>query len=216
MKNKNLIAAVSLLLLLAAGCDWRGIRGNGEIKTEQRPMTAFTRIDASGFYNIEWQPGPPSLSLTTDENLLSHIETSVRDNVLKIETRDRLSPTRSIKIAITSPSFTGAELSGAGKLNASQLNGPRFTLDTSGATRVTLGGRANKLVASLTGASRLDAKTLETRDVEISVTGAGRADIMATNSVKAAITGAGRVSYAGNPKSVQKKVTGAGKIAPRD
>ena len=33
---------------------------------------------------------------------------------------------------------------------------------------------------------------------------------------KAAITGAGWVSYAGNPKSVEKKITGAGKISPRD
>jgi len=73
MKNKPYIVALSLLVLLSAGCDWRGIRGNGTMKTEQRPVTAFTRIQAGGFYEIQWQPGPPSLSLTTDENLLSHI-----------------------------------------------------------------------------------------------------------------------------------------------
>jgi hypothetical protein len=40
--------------------------------------------------------------------------------------------------------------------------------------------------------------------------------VMATNSLKAAITGAGRVSYGGNPKSIEKKITGAGKISPRE
>ena len=102
------------------------------------------------------------------------------------------------------------------KLEAVQLSGDRFALDTSGATKVSLAGRANRLIASLTGASRLNAETFQAEDVEISVTGAGKADVNATNSLRAAITGAGRVSYGGNPKSVEKKITGAGKISPRD
>jgi len=119
-------------------------------------------------------------------------------------------------VIITSPSLTGAELSGALKLEATQVSGDRFALDTSGATKVTLAGRANRLIASLTGASKLNAETFQTQDIEISVTGAGKADVNATNSLRAVITGAGRVSYGGNPKSVEKKITGAGKISPRD
>ena len=216
MKNKLYIVTVSLLVVLSAGCDWRGVRGNGTIKTEQRPVGPFTRIEAGGFYDIQWQPGPPSFSLTTDENLLSHIETRMNGSVLKIETHGQIAPTHGVTVVITSTSLTGAELSGALKLKATQLSGDRFALDTSGATRVALAGRANRLIASLTGASKLNAETLQTQDVEISVTGAGKADVNATNSLRAAITGAGRVSYGGNPKSVEKKITGAGKISPRD
>ena len=216
MKNKLYIVALALLVLLSAGCDWRGVRGNGTIKTEQRPVGPFTRIEAGGFYDIQWQPGLPSFSLTTDENLLSHIETRMNGSVLKIETHGQIAPTHGVTVIITSPSLTGAELSGALKLKATQLSGDRFALDTSGATKVALAGRANRLIASLTGASKLNAETLQTQDVEISVTGAGKADVNATNSLRAAITGAGRVSYGGNPKSVEKKITGAGKISPRD
>ena len=216
MKNKFHIVVLALLVLLSAGCDWRGVRGNGTIKTEQRPVGPFTRIEAGGFYDIQWQPGSPSFSLTTDENLLSHIETRMNGSVLKIETHGQIAPTHGVTVVITSPSLTGAELSGALKLKATQLSGDRFALDTSGATRVALDGRANRLIASLTGASKLNAETLQTQYVEISVTGAGKADVNATNSLRAAITGAGRVSYGGNPKSVEKKITGAGKISPRD
>ena len=216
MKNRLYIVALALLVLLSAGCDWRGVRGNGTIKTEQRPVGPFTRIEAGGFYDIQWQPGLPSFSLTTDENLLSHIETRMNGSVLKIETHGQIAPTHGVTVIITSPSLTGAELSGALKLKATQLSGDRFALDTSGATKVALAGRANRLIASLTGASKLNAETLQTQDVEISVTGAGKADVNATNSLRAAITGAGRVSYGGNPKSVEKKITGAGKISPRD
>lgn len=219
MKSKFSISALSLLLLLllfAVGCDWRGIRGNGTLKTEQRPVGAFTRIDAGGFYDIQWQPGAPSLRIKTDENLLANIYTEVEGSVLKIEIRDQIAPTHGITILLTSPSLGGADLSGALRFGATDLSGDRFTLETSGAAKVSLSGKTVRLVANLTGASKLSAETLQAEEVEISVTGAGKADIHATKTLKAAITGAGRVSYSGNPATVQKNVTGAGKISPRD
>jgi Putative auto-transporter adhesin, head GIN domain len=210
--KKNFVRALLFLLLLPTGCGWHGIRGNGNVKTEQRPVTPFTRVDAGGTYTMEWRPGVASLSLTTDENLLPKIETVVNGNVLKIETHGPIAPTAGIKIVITSQSLGGAELSGAVKMDAAQLSGQRFTLDTSGATKVTLAGRTNRLVASLTGASKLDSSALQNDDVELSVTGAGKAKVAVTNSLKASITGAGKVTYIGDPKSVEKNVTGAGSI----
>ncbi len=216
MKNKFSISALSLFVLLSAGCDWRGERGNGTLKTEQRPVNAFTRIDAAGFYDIQWHPGAPSLSVKTDENLLDNIHTEVEGNVLRVEIRGQIAPTRGITILLTSPSLGGADLSGALRLDAADLSGDRFTLETSGAAKVTLSGKSTRLIANLTGASKLSAETLQAEEVEISVTGAGKADINATKTLKAAITGAGRVNYSGNPPTVQKNVTGAGKISPRD
>ncbi len=216
MKNKIPIIAIALSVLLSAGCDWRGVRGNGTLKTEDRPVTAFTRIEAGGFYDIRWQPGAPALSIKTDENLLGNIATKVEGNVLKIDITDQIAPTDGITIVLSSPSLGGADLSGALKFKAADLSGDRFTLETSGAAKVSLSGRTRRLVANLTGASKLDAETLQADEVEISVTGAGKADIHATQSLKAAITGAGRVSYSGKPPTVQKNVTGAGKISPRD
>jgi hypothetical protein len=215
MKNKAFILALSLLTFFFAGCDWRGVRGNGKIKTEERPITSFNRIEAGGGYDIQWQPGPPSLRITTDENLLSNIETTIAGSALKIETHGQIAPTHGVKLAITSESLGGAELRGALRLSAGQLSGDRFVLDTSGATRVTLAGQVDRLLANLTGASRLNAETLRASDVEISVTGAGKADVTAANSLNAAITGAGRVSYGGDPRAIEKKITGAGKIGPR-
>src|SRR5690242_17239965 len=85
MKKFQLIGALLLLVLLEAGCDWRGIRGNGHIQTEQRSVGGFTRVDAGGFYDLEWHPGSPSCSITTDENLLLHIKTNMKGDMLQIE-----------------------------------------------------------------------------------------------------------------------------------
>jgi hypothetical protein len=216
MKKINLVAASLFLVLLSTGCDWRGIRGNGRIKTETRPVTAFTRVDAGGFYKLEWHPGPPSLSLTTDENLLPRIRSGMQGDLLKITMHDSIAPTHGIKIVITSPSLTGAVLSGALNFNAAEVNGGTFALQSGGAAKVTMAGKVNRLLADLTGASNLHAADLSAEDVELSVTGAGRADVTATNLLRAVITGAGHVSYGGNPKSVERKITGVGKIEPRD
>lgn len=217
MKTKFLFPALCLFLLCLPGCDWHRIRGNGKITTDRRPVTDFTRVEAGGFCELEWHPGPPSFSLTTDENLLSRIRTRMDGDRLKIDMEDGpMAPTDGIKIVITSSSLVGAELSGAVELNATQLSGSKFVLETSGAAKITLTGKVNRLLASLTGASKLEAEGLPTEDVELSVTGAGKAEVVATNSLRAAITGAGKVIYGGNPKTVERKITGAGKIEPRD
>lgn len=215
MKRVHCILVFLLPILFATGCDWRGIRGNGHITTETRSLGNFSRLDAGGFYKVEWHPGAASFSLTTDENLLSHIKTSVQGDVLKLELRDSIAPTRGVKIEISSPSLTGARLSGALQLDAAPINGGTFALETSGAAKVTLSGRVNRLLASLTGASKLQADDLIAQDVEISVTGAGKADVYASNLLRAAITGAGNVDYHGDPKKVERKITGAGKIEAR-
>jgi hypothetical protein len=216
MKNRSLVIVSLLLVLFSAGCNWKGIRGNGHITTESRSVNAFTRVVSEGFFELEWHPGAPSFSLTTDENLISRIKTTMEGDVLRINVEDSIAPTHGVKIAITSATLTGADLSGATELNASQLSGEKFALETSGASKVTLTGKVDRLLASLTGASKLHSSELATQDVEISVTGAGKADVYATNLLRAAITGAGKVSYSGHPKSVQKQIAGAGSISPND
>jgi len=216
MKNRSLLIAGLLLVLLSTGCRWKGIRGNGHITTESRSVSNFSRVVAEGFFQLEWHPGAPSFSLTTDENLMSQIRTTMEGDVLRIKIQESIAPTHGVKVAISSSIFTGADLSGATELEASQLSGEKFALETSGASKVSLAGKVNRLIASLTGASKLRASELATEDVEISVTGAGKADVYATNLVRAAITGAGKVSYSGHPKSVQKQIAGAGSISPND
>jgi hypothetical protein len=216
MKTRRAFCTILLLAAASSGCDWHRIRGNGIIKTEQRPVNAFAQIDASGVYEVEWSQGAPSLSVTTDENLFSYVKTRISGDRLKIEMRrEAILPTETIKIVVTSPSLNGVQLNGAVHFNGRQLSGQTFAIETSGAAKVTLAGAVHHLLADLTGASQLQAADLSAADVELSVTGAGKADVTATNSLQASITGAGKVTYGGNPKTVQRQIAGAGKIIPR-
>src|SRR5256886_318128 len=166
--NKITISVVAASLVLVAGCRWIGIRGNGHIKTDERTISAFANIDASGTFQIEWKSGAPTLSIKTDENLLLYIDNQISGETLHLRTREQIWPTHGIKVVISSPTRTGAKISGAVRLTANQLSGPRFAFESTGASRVTLDGNIDELLAEMTGASELTASGLQTKTTEIS------------------------------------------------
>jgi len=214
--KKITIVFLAACVVLAAGCRWVGIRGNGHIKTDQRTISSFANIDASGAFQIEWKSGAPALSITTDENLLPYIDNQISGETLHLHTREQIWPTHGIKVVISSSTRTGAKISGAVKLTANQLSGPRFALESTGAAEVKLDGNIDELLANMTGASELHAGGLQTKTTEISTTGAADAEIAVSETLKVAITGAGKVSYSGSPKTIEKHISGAGSIRHKD
>jgi len=214
--RKILIVLLVGCVVVVAGCHLPGVRGNGQIKTEERQVGSFANLDAGGAFEIEWESGSPALRITTDENLLPYIENNVSDNTLRLRTRDHIWPTHGIKIVISSPTRTGGRLRGAVKLTAKQLSGPTFALESKGASEVTLSGNIDRLSVDMTGASQLAAAGLQTKTAEISTTGAGDAEVAVSDTLNVAITGAGKVTYSGNPATIKKQITGAGSIRHKD
>jgi hypothetical protein len=214
--KKTTIVFIAACVVLIAGCHWVGIRGNGNIKTDERTIGAFANIHASGAFTIEWRNGAPALSISTDENLLPYIENHISGDTLRLRTREDVWPTHGIKVVISSPTRGSAKISGAVRLTANQMSGSKFAFESTGASRVTLDGSVDELLADMTGASELNANNLQTKTTEISTTGAADAEIAVSETLKVAITGAGKVTYSGNPKTIERHISGAGSIRHRD
>jgi hypothetical protein len=214
--RKILIVLLAGCVALVVGCHLPGIRGNGRIKTEERPIATFANVDASGAFEIEWQNGAPAVRVTTDENLLPHIENNVSEDTLHLRSREHLWPTHGIKVVISSPTRAGGKIRGAVKLTVKQLSGPIFALEAKGASEVSLDGSVDRLLVDMTGASQLAAAGLQAKTAEISTTGAGDAEVEVTDTLKVVITGAGKVTYSGNPPTIKKQITGAGSIRHKD
>lgn len=211
-------AAAKLLTFAAlalGGCHVAGIRGNGDITTETRTVADFTSVEADGAFTITWSNAPASLKITTDQNLLRHVETSVRGTKLQLHSRGQLRPTKGIKVTLSSSGLSGASLTGAVRLTATKLSGQGFYLEGTGATRVVVDGAVNELMANMSGASRLDAEALQAETVALSISGAGKAEVAASKILKVSISGAGRVTYTGNP-TIEKHISGAGSVRQRD
>jgi hypothetical protein len=211
-------AAAKLLTFAAlalGGCHVSGIKGNGDIVTQNRPVQEFSSVDAEGAFTIDWVPGPPSCTITTDENLQSRVETRMRGSKLELDWHGQLRPTRGVKVKISSSTLTAARLSGAVRLTATKLSGKGFYLEGSGATRVAVDGTVGELLATMSGASRLDAEALQVKTAKLSISGAGKAEVAASDSLKVSISGAGKVTYSGNPV-IEKDISGAGSVRKRD
>jgi len=207
------ITAGCIATLFLGACDIDvGIRGNGQIVTKQQQVGPFTEISGRGSLRIDWKSGPPSVSVTTDENLADELEARTSGNRLELRMRNRVRPTHGIKISVTSPSLNGARLSGASDLTVKGLSGPVFAVETSGASSIVLDGTVAELLAELTGASELRARDLHVKTAEISTTGAADAWVNVSEKLRVAITGAGDVTYSGNPPTIERRITGAGTI----
>ena len=214
--NKITIAFLAGLILSTAGCRWGGIIGNGHIVTDTRSVSDFSEIQAGGGFEIEWRNGPPSLSITTDENILPHIESQNVDHRLRLHTNGSIWSSHTIKVAVSSPTRSGARLTGAARLTANQLSGHSFAIESTGAAKVFLDGKVDQLVTDMTGASRLQAESLQTKTAEISSTGASHAEVAVSEALKVSITGAGKVIYSGNPPVIEKHISGAGSIRHKE
>src|SRR3954465_4021935 len=152
MKSISIFAVGAVALMLGA-CDVVGIRGDGNVVIEQRPIGDFIEIRGSGGLKIDWQTGAPSVRITTDKNLMQYVDTHLEGNTLRIRTRQRVSPTHHLRITVTSPKLLGAGLSGAVDLDAKAVNGPKFYIRASGASDIMIDGAVDEFLADLTGAS---------------------------------------------------------------
>ena len=214
--NKTTIPFLIGLLLVSTGCRWAAIMGNGHIVTDTRSVSDFSEIEAGGAFEVEWRSGPTSLSVTTDENLLHYISSENVDHQLRLHSGGNLWPTHHIKVSISSPSREGAKLTGAARLTANQLSGHSFAVESTGAAKIILDGNVGDLVTDMTGASKLEAASLQTKTAEISSTGASHAEVAVSETLKVSITGAGKVIYSGNPPTIEKHITGAGSIRHKE
>src|ERR1700751_2415693 len=99
---KKFTIALCSSLFLIAGCRIGGGVGNGHIVTDTRPVADFSEIEANGGFQIEWRSGPPSLTITTDQNLLQYITSENADHRLRLHSRGNIWSSHGVKVAISS------------------------------------------------------------------------------------------------------------------
>ena len=211
--NRITILLVGAIAVIA-GCSL-GIKGDGVVTTTNRPIPDFSTLKADGAYQITWSSGKPAITISTDQNLLPLITTSVTGDTLHIDRTQNLRPTKGITINISSVSLKEVQLNGAVSLTASNVSGSDLKLESNGASSINVEGSATHLEVNFSGAGSLDAKALQTQSAKVSLSGACSADVTVTESLDAVISGAGAITYGGNPKKVKKTVSGVGKIQSR-
>lgn len=243
MKNhKYIIVAVFLLVFVSSVCSAvpvfsSTIEGSGNIITEERNVSGFDRVTLSGFGEVSVQQGEAvSLTVSTDDNIMPHVRTEVRNNTLILDFDDKgrnrgYNPTDGIKFNLVVKDLSRIDISGAGSFDVKELETKSLLADLSGAGSLEIGNlTANELVVRQSGAGTVfvsgqvegqelthsgvgsyHAADLESKTAIIDISGAGSATVWATELLDIQISGLGSVIYYGNPRIIQN-VSGLGKL----
>src|SRR4051812_23158404 len=122
--------------VLASACGLNAIDGSGTVVTETRPVAGFTAVllRGSGRVVVE-QTGTESLTVTTDDNLLPHIQTEVKGNTLELGSNEwttSLNPTKDILFTLHVKTLEAVDLSGSGNVEAKGLSPNSLRVEING------------------------------------------------------------------------------------
>jgi len=237
-KTKFIWLLVALPVMMSACHNILGkrVKGNGNIKTEDRSVSNFKNVDVSGAAKVLVSQGDqPSIKIECDENLLSYIEVSQEGETVTVREKHgfHLVPTGDVRVyvttkvynhikvsgavdiigqtKITNPEDLTLSVSGAGDIKM-DVDAPRLTADVSGSGSIDLKGQTKDVDLDLTGAGHAHCYELLAENTKVDISGAGDAEVFASVKLDATVSGAGNVNYKGNATTVNQHVSGAGSV----
>jgi Putative auto-transporter adhesin, head GIN domain len=205
---------------LLSGCGvFNMVDGSGKVVTEPRTVANFSTVSLSGDgeLTIE-QTGSESLTVTTDDNLLEYIKTSVDGSTLELGTKDNamvnLRPSKGIVYRLTVKKLEGLEVSGSGRADAKRLEGDHLRVRISGSGEVSGQGTAKDLELRISGSGAYRGQDLKSQRAEATLSGSGTAVVNASEALNADVSGSGSIEYLGEPR-VSSHVSGSGSVNRR-
>jgi hypothetical protein len=113
------------------------------------------------------------------------------------------------------PARLDLSISGSGAAKLDRLEARDVRVDLSGSGDVEANGKTERLDVSIPGSGDAQLNRLVARDVHVDISGSGDVEVRAVDSLAAEISGSGEIEYAGNPRRVEKDVSGSGEIKAR-
>ncbi len=225
MKKITLIVfifALSIGVSFSTNCsfgnftNFSGVQGSGTSKSENRNVSGFKKVDASGAVNVEITAQKSfSVTVEADDNLLANIKTEVKGDTLKIYSEDRISPKTKVKVTISMPTIENLDVSGASSGSVVSVNADSLELKASGASKIKIDGTAKELNADASGASSIDAENLKVEDADVEASGASKITVSAANDLKVDASGASKITYTGEPKNIKQNSSGTSSVTKK-
>ena len=212
MRLRVALALLTVALLLAA-CSVT--RGSGQLASESRPVTGFTKVELSGTGELTIEKtGTESLAISAEDNLLPLLTSEVSGDTLVLGTKrnTEIVTTKPINYALTVKDLTGLTLAGSGNIRVSNLSTPKLTTKISGSGTITASGTADDQDLDISGSGRYQADQLASKTVNAGISGSGTASVLVSDALDVRISGSGTLTYTGDPTRVTQDVSGSGKL----
>jgi hypothetical protein len=176
---------------------------------------------------------PAQATVTMDDNLTDRVDATVSGNELHLGIKPGMSVRNAtLRADVTVGRLDRLEASGASHATldahvtspslrlvvegASQITGPvgvdRLEASESGASVLTLSGRAGSLHLNSVGSSRLLGAELAVADLDAVLSGASQATVAVSDTLAVTADGASVLRYRGNPSITRQETSGAPSI----
>jgi hypothetical protein len=238
--KKFLVLALTAIVIFSS-CRFvtgKRVRGNGNVRTEQRSVGSFTAVASHGSFNVYVSNGQQSVKIEAEDNLLPYIDTYVDGATLHVRTREDawLRPSRQIKIYVSAPDFTSIHSYGSGDIigqskitDSSKLElavsgsadikmdvtAPEIESEISGSGDIDLTGQTKSFRSRINGSGSVKAMGLQSEDATVKIFGSGNADVFASVKLDVHVAGSGDVRYKGNAQ-VSSNINGSGSVKKVD
>jgi hypothetical protein len=237
MRKYLLFIAALPVVLSSCHYMWgKRVRGNGNIKTEERSVSSFKNLHVSASINVYVSQGDiKPIKIEGDENLLPYIEVEQDGDEIIIRNREgyNLEGSGELKVFVSAPVYHKISLSGAGsiisdnkitnsdnlEINLSgagdikmEVDAPKITADISGVGSIYMKGQTKDVDMNISGAGSAHCYDLLSENTKIEISGVGSADVYASVKLDAQVSGAGSVNYKGNATDVTQNVSGVGSV----
>ena len=114
--NRTAFIALALLLAASSGCVALRpqVQGSGMPMSETRSVGAFSAIEVGSAIALDVTIGPEwNVEITTDDNLVPHVQTRVWNDRLTISTDVGMTTSLGVHVKVTTPLLTALTGSGA-------------------------------------------------------------------------------------------------------
>jgi VCBS repeat-containing protein len=239
MLRQIIIFVVLLLPVGITGCLFDSPQSYNHSDVDQmsfeRETGDFTSVKLEGNYHVRLENSETSsVEINAGEELKELILVDIKNGVLTVKTLEKRSfdnrkqaeliikaPTieyikiEESAIIVSEQPFRFDELSiesaGALKMDI-ELIGNQFVGEMAGATDLKLRGKVTQVKLNIPGAGNVSAFDLHTDEMDLSLSGAGKAEVFADKRLNVDVAGACIVTYKGSPDEVFTNISGIGRV----
>lgn len=239
MTTLTKIIATTLLSFLLFSCNFdlnfgMGVKGNGNVKTEERPVTQpFNAIKTSHGLDVQLtQDSQERLVVEADENLQDLIKTEVKDHTLHIYAKKNIGWAASKKIKVSFKdlseisSSSGSDVMSTNIITSDRLmlnsssgsdmvltiNTTALSCNSSSGSDLKLEGSTQTLVAEASSGADIEASKLQAESSQVTVSSGADITINTAKELTASASSGGDITYYGNPKIINKSNHPSGSI----
>ncbi len=188
------------------------LKGSGIAQTISRKVASFLSLHSQGSFDIKFRQGPPSLTISGDDNLINHVLTKVVKNTLHISMDKSYSSQLPLIVNVSSPDIKSITIIGTSHVELNAIKEDKLILNLFGTADLVANGTVDQLEITVQGAGDVKVKPLIADFVTVNLNGSGDIELTAKKQLDAKISGVGDIRFFGQPKKINKQISGVGDI----